>query len=731
MFKPTLNTVLSATISIGLMLPGLLWAQQPSDEYPLCKPMPTPDIQATPKQQLEVEAGKAEIQADGKSKLSGNVTIRQGSRIMQAGEAVYDAKNQIIELHGQIIYTDPNIQIKSQSLTYNHKDKTGEFSQSEYLLFSRHMRGMAERILQQDENTIAISQLSFTTCDKDNEAWKFKSRELLIDNHEQIGVARGNILYIRNFPVFYIPYLRFATDDNRLTGMLPPEMRYNPSDQNFTLGLPLYWNLAPNYDITLTPTFMTRRGTMLDSEFRYLTPRSRGTLDFEYLYYDPLYGDTRWYGTYKHRSQLSPNWSFSTDVNGVSDPNYLQDTDRGFTGLDAFYKRELVLNYVGKNHLFNASMLTYQVLDGNPLYSQLPGLTLVSDFQRRPNAAHWTYAVSLHNYTSSSLPSTGSRSHLELHYDYEHSSQSYYLRPALGLYMTHYELSNPSLTTSRVIPSLSLDSGLFFERQGRLFQRRTTQTLEPRLFYLYVPYQDQSAIPSFDTVSAETDFDSLFRLNRYNGIDRIGDSHHIALGLTSRFLGNHNGREYLRFSVGQIFYLADRQVTIPPEVAQTTTQSEFVSEISIGLQDGWQLLSNLWWDPSQNYSRQGSVRLQYRGERDTIFNIENRYLYSSPGTAEARTFTVSGIHSFATQWHLYSYMSYDLDLNDVRDGYFGVGYDSCCWSTRLFMRRYYNDVAAPANTGIYFEFTLKGLTGVGRKKNDALLQSSLPGYQPK
>ena len=472
-------------------------------------------------------------------------------------------------------------------------------------------RGSAKTALVEGKEVSHYEGITYTTCRPGNDDWRLEASKLTVDRRTGVGTVRHGTLRFGNLPVAYLPYGSFPIDGRRKSGFLVPSLGTSDGT-GIEIETPYYFNLAPNYDATLTPRLLSKRGLMPGGQFRYLTETHRGELLAEILPNDrdssPSDPDTRGAVSYQHQGRLAPRLNTDINLNYVSDDNYLEDFGNN---LDIASTRQLErrgdLRYRGEDWSLLGRLQYYQTVDRNIAnedrpYSRLPQFLFLLD---KPNQ-HF-----------------GLTYHLDTEYDYfDHSDsnqvvghrfalepgislplrRSYgHLIPKLFAQYRYYDLNNseegqgdsPSLT----IPTFSLDSGLVFERQTDWFRNDSTQTLEPRLFYLLTPYKNQDDLPVFDTSLVGFNFNSLFRENRFTGRDRIGDANQLTAALTSRTLSESTGTELLRASLGQIYYFRDRDVQLPDEPVASDNSSILAAETAARISADWSTRANLFWNP--------------------------------------------------------------------------------------------------------------------------------------
>jgi len=560
------------TLCAGLLL-GLctsLTARAVTDNrWLLCGPALSPPAETEPfdpSAPLEFSADRALFDRGGISRLSGEVEFRQDGRTLSAEEALYDDRQGIVEAQGGVHYRDSALEVEGERARLWLRSDTGSFEQARYRLPQQHAHGTAQRVAKINENITRLQRVRYTTCNPGRIDWQLRAREIRLDRHRRMGSAKGVSVHFKRVPIFYFPYLVFPITDERLSGFLMPDIRLNLSRNSTDIALPYYWNIAPNYDATITPRFIERRGVMLGSEFRYLTPSSSGQLYGEYLGDDRLYGRDRALLRFQHHSRLSPHWSGSVNYNYVSDRDYFVDMGDSFNpNTTTHQERRFTLNYRGDRWAFAGTLLGYQMLIGTtPPYQKLPQLTLQYIGRQRERELNYHFRSEYTYFDDNARTPTGSRLDVAPAVSFPLRTTATWLIPRLTLHHTRYRLdaTPPGMPSapSRTLPLFSLDGGLFLERFTEWGNVAMVQTLEPRLFYLYVPYREQSKLPLFDTSAYTFRADPLFsgsaghaRCRR-----RCRDEQHLRSG---RGTGRSLPQSLVR---GQLPDLGSRKRTQPP-----------------------------------------------------------------------------------------------------------------------------------------------------------------------
>lgn len=694
---------------------------------------PVPRFQALPDDgSTSVRAQSIEQLDQDTVILSGQVQLQRQDQRISAEEITYDRASSEAEARGAV--TLENVegdQFHTEELFVELDRFTGYADRGEYSLARNNARGDARNILLQSKDRVSMRKVRYTTCPPGNDDWYLKLGRLSLDKSRNLGVAHNAVIKFKKVPVFYWPYLRFPTSDQRQTGFLLPELGKSTKN-GIIFGWPLYWNIAPNYDATITPRLLSENGTQLQTEFRYLGRPLAGQLDLEFLPNDKQTDTDRWAVKYEHRQTLGSGWTGNVNYAKVSDDNYLDDfkNNLAITSLTSL-PQEAGVNYNGRLWNFRARALAYQTIDptitGSALpYDRLPQLNLAAHTPAASGRPNLLFASEYNNFQRDLGP-TGGRLGLNLSVDWPFRKSFGFVIPRISAYNIGYSLdvTPPQDETPGVtVPAFSLDNGLIFEREARIRGSRFRQTLEPRLYYLNVPFKNQDNLPNFDTSLPTLSFDNLFRENRFVGGDRIGDANQATLALSTRLFGADDGVEHFRFSLGETFYFEDRQVNLTPGTVETTSTSDIVAELSARFAEKWYGRATVQWNTDTEETDRSDFFLQYQPGKYKIVNL--RYSFQNNDFEQAE---VSTLWPVSKRWTLAASTSYSLQEQRNLESYAGFQYRSCCWALRFFARRRLDSEQQQVND-VLLQFELTGLGRLGDVPESPLRQSVFaPGQE--
>ncbi len=745
--------------------------------------------------------------------LAGDVLLRQGSIQVEADEASLHQLENRGELTGNVRFRDRDALLVGDRAEIFLDSGEAKVENAEYVVHSGKVRGSAQYAKREETAIIRLKDGTYTSCEPGENSWHLQGNNVTLNPATGFGSATNVTLRVKDVPVFYTPYIHFPIDDRRQSGFLAPSIG-SSSDTGLSLQTPYYFNLAPNFDATLYPHLMTDRGLLMEGEFRYLTRSSEGQFGAAYLddsnddrELQSEYEDQRWMYSWQNRTGLDSRWLAEVDYTDLSDPYYFQDLD---TNLDIDQPDHLdqrgTLTYRGNTYTARLNMHAYEratVADITP-YERLPQLTLDGRLPFQPGGLNFAYKTEFVSFQRSLRDGNfinedgnpeqwyddrlrgltraeGERIHLEPGVSLPLNWSWGFLKPSLKYAYTQYDLdldgrgqstlaSYESFDSSqnRSVPIFSVDSGLYFDRDTQWFGKDYRQTLEPRLFYLYVPEEDQDDIPIFDTGESSFSYSSLWRENRFSGKDRIGDANQVSLGVTSRWV-EPNGFERQRLSIGQALYFEDRKVQLRgidyrTRDSATADVSPYALEYMYRYNRDWRFTSTFNWDPDSHSTRSGSAMWHYQPADNPgkIVNVGYRYRndtmrfdqatgewtygadYGTPGTPEyIKDYYKINQHDFSViwpivpQWSVIARWQHDYSRSRTLEAFGGFEYDSCCWKLRL-INRYWIDYDETSlnpdrndepDNGIFLQIVLKGLGGVVGNATETFLDEGIQGYR--
>jgi len=710
--------------------------------------------------------------------FTGNVDVQQGNSRLQADEMQLHQQQpegqtapvRTVDALGNVHYDDNQVILKGPKAWANLNTKDTNVWNGDYQLVGRQGRGTADLMKQRGENRYTIlDNGTFTSCLPGSNTWSVVGSEVIQDREEQVAEIWNARFKLGPVPVFYSPYLQLPIGDKRRSGFLIPNARYS-SKNYFEFTLPYYWNIAPNFDATITPHYMDKRGSIQwQNEFRYLTQAGAGLMEFDYLPSDDVYQNDyptetdkhRWLFYWQHGGVMDQVWRFNVDYTKVSDPHYFNDfTSTYGSSTDGYATQKFSVGYALEN--FDATVTTkqFQVFDTRNSNSYAAEPQLDVNYYHNdvgPFDTH-VYAQAVHFVnTNSDLPEA-TRLHLEPTIDLPLSNQWGSINTEAKLLATHYQqkkldyfnqVSNTDYkeSVSRVMPQFKVDGKLVFERDMN-WMEGYSQTLEPRAQYLYVPYRDQSHINNYDSSLLQFDYGGLFRDRTYGGLDRIASANQVTTGITSRVY-DQQSVERFNISVGQIYYFTESHTgdkNMTWESNDQTGSVVWAGDTYWRMSERWGLRGGVQYDNRLDSVANGNGTLEYRRDADRMVQLSYRYAsaeyiqatlpnYAYADQSKDGISQVGGVASWpiADRWSIVGAYYYDTKQNKPADQMLGLQYNSCCYAIRFGYERKLNGWEDQNNQSIYdnvvgFNIELRGLSSNYGLGTQQMLRSNILPY---
>ena len=704
------------------------------------------DLEGDSSQAIQFEAGHVEAQLGDRptALMSGGVLVRQGDRLAGAETASYDPDTLALSLEGGVRYEDPNSQITSDSAEFSYSSGLIRFEGADFRLMDGGARGAASALEINRQGRLELDDVNYTTCPPDSNDWLLVADDIDLDTEKGVGTARGVKLRFQGIPILYTPYISFPIGDARKSGILTPEFG-SSGRSGRALSIPYYWNIAPNYDATLTPRLLTDRGLQVLSEFRYLTKRNDGTLNFDYLPDDDREQERlgsaenidRHLLDIQHRTEFAGGLRGLVDYREVSDSRYFEDLGNGLSISSITHlNRSLQFDYFGKRWSMLGRFQDYQTIDQTLIddcvsavacdlpYRRLPQILVNGSWPDGLLGLRYGFDGEL-VYFDRDVGVTGWRLDAAPTVDLPIEKPGWFITPGVILEYTQYQLDNVAPgdpdDPTRTLPIASLDAGMILER-AMGSSRGRIQTLEPRLLYVHIPHREQSGLPVFDTIVPDLNLVQLFRKNRFLGVDRIADTDQLSIGVTSRILDVSSGREIITATIGQALYLSSQGVTLPGNTMSTSSSSDYIAEVRFLLFENFNFDLGYQWGTGNTGTSQSEARFQYRPRRDRILNLAYRYRKHSLEQGD-----VSLSWPMAKKWNIVGRYNYSFRDQEALEQFVGIEYESCCWGLRLVTRRHISTRDGTRDTSIGLQLVLKGMTSLGTKA-DRLLEHGILGY---
>jgi LPS-assembly protein len=694
-----------------------------------------------------IDADRLQGRQDGDIEAEGGVRLRKRGHSAHADWLRYDQPAQEFNAEGNVRLEIEADVVEGSRLRYNLQSSRGEMESPRYTLHQAPVtvgerqifreadaRGTAERLLFEGPGQYRAERTEYTTCGPGNDDWYVRARDLAIDRDRDVGVARDASIEFMGTTIFYSPYLSFSLHQQRKSGFLTPH--YGSSNTSgVELTVPYYFNIAPNRDATIAPRIMTRRGVLVNGEFRYLEPTYLGETRGDVLPNDDARGgDQRWAYLVRHTHNLPSGWAGALKWQRVSDDNYFTDLSTKISETSQVQlPSDLVVNRVGAwgsagSFSLDALAQRWQTLQVDPLapvtppYNRLPQLALSAARQD----VLYTELDFYGQYVAFDHPTlvSGQRAIAYPSFSLPLQTSYAYLTPKLGLNATRYEIAQNAIgfaDQTRTLPVFSTDTGLTFERPTAFGGVPFVQTLEPRLYYVYIPFRDQSRIPVFDSAQQDINFATIYSENQFSGWDRINDANQLTVGVSSRLIESASGAQRLRAGLAQRYYFDTQRVTLPGVPERSGDTSDLLAVLSGTVAPHWTADAGLQYNTDTKQTQKFNLGTRYQPQPGQVLNLSYRST-----TGVLRQTDLSTQWPLGRGWTALARWNYSLRDNRTLEGLLGAEYNGDCWVLRLVAHRFVT-TTQEAQMSYFLQLELNGVSRIGSNPMEAL-RRNISGY---
>lgn len=677
------------------------------------------------------EADELSGQTDVWMQLDGHAQFRQANTVLHADRIHQEVARDELDAEGAVRLFQNGDLITGPKLKLNLNDQTGYFDTPNFSFAQNNARGDARQLRFLGKKRLRLEEATYSSCAPGNDDWFVKARSLDLDYVRGEGLGRNAVIYFKGVPILGSPLLSFPLGDERKSGFLPPTFGMS-SKGGPEFMVPYYWNIAPDKDATFYPRVITRRGAQLGAQYRYLAPSYQGETRVEVLPDDRLTQTDRYSLASTHSQSLGAGFGLSWNLNHVSDDDYLRDFARDPAGVVSpnLLERSMALSF-SRNYLTTTLRATrYQTLQDPlapivPPYDKLPQLSAAFVV---PDYHGMTVDVQgdMTQFSQTSLVS-GRRTYVYPTLSYAIENAGVYLRPKIGVHATRYALDEPTpgldRNAHRTVPIASVDSGMVFERDASWFGAPVRQTLEPRAFYLRVPYRNQDRLPVFDTATADFNLAQIFSENLFSGWDRIADANQLTAALTTRWIDQESGVEQARLTAAQRTYFNDQQVTLPGLPARGKGTSDWLLTVAAAVSTRLSTEASLQYNPDIDRVVRANYGVRWQPAPRRTLAVSYRSLRGSLEQIET-----AAQWPLSSRWYGVGRINYSLRDGRPVDVLGGLEYDGGCWALRLVGQRV---SVATQNTAssLYLQLELNGFARLGSNPLETL-RRTIPGYEP-
>ena len=673
---------------------------------------------------LFLDADKIEGHQDQELEAAGSVRLRKRGAAVFSDQLHLSFPDRQLTATGHVRFEKAGDVVTGEQLFYDLNNDSGYIDKPEYRLSQYGARGSASRLVAVNRDLYKISKATYTNCDVGDDDWFLRIDRLELDRLRDIGVAHNATVVFKGVPILYSPYLDFSLSGRRKTGLLPPTIG-STGQSGFEYTQPFYWNIAPNRDATIAPRLLARRGVLMNGDFRYLEPDLKGDMRGEYLPDDRQKGETRYGYLWQHQQKFGNGFSGTLDLQGVSDDTYFTDlSDKIAATSQTNLNREGDLFYDGGWWNLNSRVQRYQTLQDPlapvvPPYARVPQITLNMN---RQTDLHLDFGLQ-GEYVEFSHPFllNGRREILYPSISAPFQTSFFYLTPKVGYHTTSYSFEDSNRPdASRNLPIYSLDSALTFERKTTIWGRAFLQTLEPRLYYVYIPFRPQEQLPNFDTALSDFSLAQIFTENQFTGGDRINDANQLTAAVTSRLIDPDSGNEQLRFTLGQRYYFKRQEVSITP-VLRDSQRSDVLAAVTGQITKHWFTDLGMQYSTIENRVERGNTVLRYQPDIGKVVNFGYRFTRDTLEQVD-----LSAQWPIAGRWTGLARYNYTLQDKRLLEALLGVEYNAGCWAARFVMHRFASATQEYVNA-MFLQLELTGVSQIGSSPLE-LLRQNITGY---
>ena len=653
------------------------------------------------------------------SGLSNEIRITSGNNTITAGQASYDESGSSISVSGGVTLENPNLFIQGQAAFINTDDETAVLKNTQYFFPNIPARGSSEEFRIEKENHYVLTKPTYTTCNQMDQSWELVADEISINGEE--GKATNIALRFKNIPILYLPKLTFPTNDDRKSGFLIPSFG-SSSKRGLEIEIPYYWNIAPNADLKTTVNWMKKRGTEIKSELRFLTSSQNAKIELNHLPSDDLFNDDRTYS--KINYQFNPSLNTQIEVTGeyASDTNYFEDLSQSTNESSRTHlARDVVFKSFGKNWMMNLGMTNYQMLDDQPKclaigicdqndpYRLKPYMNFNGNWQSKESKINLNIdseLVFFDHLQSESGERISNRTTLSKLFNFSGVE----VRPAVAIDYAKFKPDSNEKDANRTIPIYSLDikANLIKITNNGVIRR----SIQPRIMAVYIPFEDQSDFPFIDTLMPDFNYFQLFNENRFIGNDRIGDTSKISYGIVAKRTRIQSGKDFFEFTLGQTLHLKDEKIAMPGDSIRRSGSLTNLASLDVAMTESLNLKLDHYWDSDVDEMKRSQIGIEYKDSGTKRLNLAYRF----------RKQNIKQVHgSFSwpikDQWSFIGHYKYSIKDRKTIDQFFGLNYETCCWSISAVSRKHLVYRNGETDTSFSIQFMFKGLGEFGTPIN--------------
>jgi len=659
------------------------------------------------------------INAFNESELSNQIRITSGKNAITAGQAIYDEGGGSINVSGGVTLENPDLIVEGQAALINTDNETAILKNTNYFFLNIPARGSSEEFRIEKENHYVLIKPTYTTCNQLDQSWELAADEISINEEE--GKARNISLRFKDISILYLPRITFPTNDDRKSGFLIPSFG-SSSKRGVEIEIPYYWNIAPNADLKTTVNWMKKRGAEMKSELRYLSNKQRASIELNYLPSDDLFNDDRTYS--KINYQLNPSINTQIEITGeyASDSNYFEDLSQGTNQSSRTHlTRDIVFKSFGKNWIMNLGMTNYQILDDPPKCLAIGICDKNDPFRLKPYMnfnGNWQSKNSKINFDIDSelvffdrlQSESGKRIRNRTSLSKLFNFSGIEVKPTVGLDYAKFKPDSNEADAKRAIPIFSLDIKANLIKTSN--DGSVRHSIQPRVMVVHIPFEDQSDFPFIDTLMPDFNYFQLFNENRFIGNDRIGDTSKISYGFVAKRTRINSGKDFFEFTLGQTLHLKDEKIVMPGESVRKSGSLTNLASMDIAMTESLNLKLDHYWDSDVDQIKRSQIGIEYKDSGTKRLNLAYRFRKQN-----IKQLHGSFIWPIKDQWSFIGHYKYSIKDRKTIDQFFGINYETCCWSISAISRKHLVYRNGESDTSFSIQFMLKGLGEFGTPIN--------------
>lgn len=773
--RPNLRWVLGASASVLALTVVMIASPISFSAHAQSAQQLVDEVRTNPNAQMLVEADELIYNYDRETVTAeGNVEIVYDGYTLTSERVVYNQASGRLMAFGNVRITEPTGNV----LTANQVDITDDFRdgfvRSLEVRTPENATFGAESAERTEGNRTVFNQGSYTACEACADRphrpflWQVKAAKVIHDQQEQMIYYQNAWLEFMGVPVAYMPFFSHADPSvKRKSGFLIPRLSYGEST-GLGLSTPYFFNLAPNYDLTVTPTAYSKQGLLVDAEWRHKMVtgsyriRAAGIAQFDPDEFSGLQGDETMRGYVQSDGEFHINqqWKWGWDATAISDRTFTRDYDlensdrqeavstlyltgqseRNYFDMRGYHFRVLrednedsVGTDFQEEQAVVHPIVDYNLVFGDPVLNGEMSFDFNFTSLSRENT---DFGSSNGNTTGRIVGPKGTYTRLSL----ESTWQKTLVGPMGQLFTPFASLRGDAFWLEKDEPQAPFieDNEAFrglalagVEWRWPLLSQHSwgTQRFEPVAQIIVRSNENQlGSLPNEDAQSLVFDDTNLFSINKFSGYDRVEGGSRANIGLIYR--ANFNNGMSIRTVLGQSFHLFGTNSFANPDVAATgsdsgleSDRSDFIARFTLDTANDLRLDAFVRFDEDDFEINRSEITAS--GERGFLAgSIGYAYFGAQPnlGIDEDREeIRATASLQINENWRAFGSVRYDLHNSGAVSDSIGIAYDDECFGLSLtYSETHDRYTDLDSDQRIYLKVNLKTIGGgkISRDFND-------------